>query len=47
VIDQSLNKICLRERELIAAWITFQEEVVPLVKEGVSMASSFFRFKID
>jgi hypothetical protein len=41
VINQSLNNICLRERERenIVARITFQEEVVSLAKEGVAMAS--------
>jgi hypothetical protein len=39
VINQTLNNICLREREDIVAWITFQEEVVSSTKEGVAMAS--------
>jgi hypothetical protein len=39
VINQSLNNICLREREDIVARITFQEEVVLSAKEGVAMAS--------
>jgi hypothetical protein len=39
VIDQALNNICLREREVITAWTTFQEAVVLSSKEGVVMAS--------
>jgi hypothetical protein len=38
VIDQALNNICLREREVIASQTTFQEAVVSSAK-GVAMAS--------
>jgi chromosome segregation ATPase len=39
VIDQALNNICLREREAISAWTTFQEAVVSSAKEGAAMTS--------
>jgi hypothetical protein len=39
VIDQTLNDICLREREAIAAQTTFQEVVVSSGREGVAIAS--------
>jgi hypothetical protein len=39
VIDQALNKICLREREAIDARTTFQEAVVSSTREGLARAS--------
>jgi hypothetical protein len=39
VVDQSLNNICLKEREAIVARATFQEAVVASAREGVSMVS--------
>jgi hypothetical protein len=42
VIDQALNNICLREREVIYARTTFQETIVSSAKEGVAMASRLF-----
>jgi hypothetical protein len=39
VVEQSLNNICLKEREAIAARATFQEAVVSSAREGVSMIS--------
>ena len=39
MIDQALNNICLREREVIVVRTTFQEAVVSSTKEGVFMAS--------
>jgi hypothetical protein len=42
VIDQALNNIFLREREVIAARTTFQEAVVSSAKEGVVMAYRLF-----
>jgi hypothetical protein len=41
VIDQALNNICSREREVIVAQTTFQEAVLSLEKEEVAMASRF------
>jgi bifunctional DNase/RNase len=35
VIDHALNKICLREREDIVSWTTFQEAIVSSTKVGV------------
>jgi hypothetical protein len=37
VVNQSLDNICLREREAIASRATFQEAVVSLAREGVPM----------
>jgi hypothetical protein len=39
VVNQSLNNICLKEREAIVASTTFQEAVVASTREGVSMVS--------
>jgi hypothetical protein len=39
VVDQSLNNICLKEREAIIARATFQEAVVSYSKEEVAMVS--------
>jgi hypothetical protein len=39
VVDQSLNNVCLKERETIVARATFQEEVVASEREGVSIVS--------
>jgi hypothetical protein len=39
VIDQALNNICLREREIISTRTTFQEAIVSSAKEGVTMTS--------
>jgi hypothetical protein len=41
VVEKSLNNICLREQEAIAARATFQEAVVLSAKEGVSVVSRF------
>jgi hypothetical protein len=39
VIDQSLNNICLKEREALASQATFQEAVVSSAREEVAMVS--------
>jgi hypothetical protein len=39
VVNQSLDNICLKEREVIAARTNFQEAVVSSGREGVSMVS--------
>jgi hypothetical protein len=39
VVDQLLNNICLREREAIVAWATFQEAVVSSDREGIYVVS--------
>jgi hypothetical protein len=45
VVDQSLNKICLKEREVIVARATFQEEVVSSTREEVHMVSILSLFE--
>jgi hypothetical protein len=47
VIDQALNNICLREREVISSQTTFQEAVVSSAKEGVDMDSRLSISRID
>jgi DNA-directed RNA polymerase subunit H (RpoH/RPB5) len=42
VIDQALNSICLREREAISTWTTFQEAFVSSTKEGEAVTSRLF-----
>jgi hypothetical protein len=41
VVNQALDNICLKEREVIAARTNFQEAVVSSAREGVSMVSRF------
>jgi len=37
VVNESLDNICFREREAIAAWVTFQEAVVSSAREEMSI----------
>jgi hypothetical protein len=44
VVNQSLDNVCLKEREAIAAQTSFQEAVVSSEREGISMV---FRFSVS